>query len=239
VDLQKGGDLSTTLLTPHLQDESLRDSIQRQVATIIDDLMTGLPNPKQLTGAERRGIIARYTAVLEGNFIYWMTATYLAVQAEEARPILIDNLHEEVRDSHPVMLRKFATAANATPTDTDALAIDADLTKVRLFLGKLQGVQSLLTMAFFEGFIQRFMSYLADLAAAQGSSERVYTDVHGVCDIAHSEGLFRAVSLEMSLYPIGAEGDLFEGVELLRSLIHSIVQGPALEASQRRALGGR
>ncbi len=40
---------------------------------------------------------------------------------------------------------------------------------MRLFLGRLQGVQNIVTMAFFEGFIQRFMSYLADLAGAQGS----------------------------------------------------------------------
>ena len=206
---------------------------------MIDDLMFGLPHPDRLTSSERRGIIARYTAVLEGNFIYWMTATYLAVKSEEARPILIDNLQEEVRDSHPVMLRRFAFAAAAIPTDMDTLAVDSDLTKVRLFLGKLQGVQSLLTMAFFEGFIQRFMSYLADLASAQGSSEMVYTDVHGVCDIAHSEGLFRAVSLERSRYPIAADADLFEGVELLRALILTIIEGPARESKDGFALKGR
>jgi hypothetical protein len=222
--------VSTTTLAPQLQDESFRDSIQQQTTTMIDDLMAGLPAPERLTSDERRGIIARYTAVLEGNFIYWMTATNLAVHSDEARPILLDNLYEEVRDSHPVMLRKFAIAAHAFPTDTDALSVDTDLTKVRLFLGKLQAVQSLLTMAFFEGFIQKFMAYLADLAQAQGSSELEYTDVHGVCDIAHSEGLFRAVSLENSRYPISADADIFEGVKLLRTLIHSIIQGPTPKA---------
>lgn len=228
--------MSTTTLAPQVH-ESYKDSIQQQVGTMIDDLMARLVAPEHLTGGERRGIIARYTAVLEGNFIYWMTATYMATHSEEARPILIENLYEEVRDSHPVMLRKFAIAAKAFPTDTDALAVDADLTKVRLFLGKLQGVQSLVTMAFFEGFIQRFMSYLADLAAAQGSAEREYTDVHGVCDIAHSEGLFRAVSLEMSLNPASAGSDLFEGVKLLRTLIHSIIQGSS--SKEERSLEGR
>jgi hypothetical protein len=209
-----------------MQEDSLGAANQQKVVAMIDDLMAHLPNPERLTGEQRRGIIARYTAVLEGNFIYWMTATNLAVQADEARPIILENLYEEVRDSHPVMLRKFAVAAHATPTDTDAFAVDADLTKVRLFLGKLQGVPSLLTMAFFESFIQRFMSYLAALAVAQGSSEMEYTDVHGICDIAHSEGLFRAVSLEMSRHPVGPDTDLFEGVVLLRTLIQTIIEGP-------------
>jgi len=221
--------MSTTTLSPKVQDGSLGASVQLQIAAMIDDLIAQLPDPEKLTAEERRGIIARYTAVLEGNFIYWMTATYLATHSEAARPILLENLLEEVRDSHPVMLRKFTMAANAFPTSTDALAVNADMTKLRLFLGKLQGVQSLVTMAFFEGFIQKFMSYLADLAAAQGSVEMEYTDVHGVCDIAHSEGLFQAVSLENSVNPIGADADPFEGVELLRNVIHSIIQVPKAE----------
>jgi hypothetical protein len=220
--------MSATTLAPQLQNDSLGASIQQQVVSIIDDLFAQLPNPERLTSDERRGIIARYTAVLEGNFIYWMTATYLATDSEDARPILIENLMEEVRDSHPVMLHKFAVAAGAVPTDKDTNAVNDDLTKVRQFLGKLQGVQSLLTMAFFESFIQRFMPYLGNLAAAQGSTEMVYTDVHGVCDIAHSEGLFNATAIEMTRHPLGAESDLFEGVDLLRNLIHhSIIQDPA------------
>jgi hypothetical protein len=182
-----------------------------------------------LTDEDRRRIIARYTAVLEGNFIYWMTATYLATHSEEAREILVDNLMEEVRDSHPVMLRKFTMEANAFPSSEDVLAVHESMTKMRLFLGKLQGVQSLLTMAFFEGLIQKFMPFLASLAAARGSVEMEYTDVHGVCDIAHSEGLFRAVSLENSINPISADANLFEGVELLRDVFQSIMQTPETE----------
>src|ERR1700677_3296376 len=130
--------MSTTTLAPQVHDESLTDPIQQQIATIVDDLIGQLPNLAQLTSAQRRGIVARYTAVLEGNFIYWMTAASIAAKAEEVRPILAENLFEEVRDAHPVMLRKFAIAAHAFPTDTDALAIDTDLNNMRRVLGKLQ-----------------------------------------------------------------------------------------------------
>jgi hypothetical protein len=151
------------------------------------------------------------------------TSSLLAVKSEDARPILLDNLNEEIRDAHPAMMRRFAMAAHAFPTDEDALVVDHDLTKVRVFLGRLSGVQSVLTMAFFEGFIQRFMAYLADLAKAQGSVDLEYTDVHGVCDIAHTDGLFRALSVEMAINPLDSEKDLFEGVDLLRNLIENIV----------------
>jgi len=215
--------MTTFAVTPESQSDSLDATIQPKIGSMIEDLMASLPNPQQLTSEERRGIIARYTAVLEGNFIYWMTAAYLAVQAEEARPLLVDNLYEEVRDAHPAMLRRFAIAANAFPTDEDALAVHEDLTKVRLFLGKLSGVQSVLTMAFFEGFIQRFMGYLAELAAAQGSADMEYTDVHGVCDIAHTAGLFTALAAEMAINPADPGTELYEGVYLLRTLIQTIV----------------
>jgi hypothetical protein len=170
-------------------------------------------------------MIARYTAVLEGNFIYWMTAAYLSVKSEEARPIIIDNLLEEVRDSHPAMLRRFAIAAGALPTKDDALVINDELSKARLFFGKLSGVKTLVAMAFFEGFIQRFMAYLADLAVAQGSTEMEYTDVHGVCDIAHTEGLIQALSSEMVLSPLDPDANMFEGVELLEALMDRVAYG--------------
>ncbi len=224
LEFQRGEEVSTNVLVAQMQDELIGAVIQQRIATTTDALMGLLPSIKRLTDEQCRGIIARYTAVLEGNFIYWMTATSLAVHSEEARAILMENLHEEVRDSHPVMLRRFAIAANAFPTDKDALSINTELTKVRLFLGRLRGVPSVLTMAFFEGFIQQFMGYLADLAAARGSAEREYTEVHGVCDIAHSQELFRAVSLEMALNPVRDESDLFEGVELLRTLLYSILR---------------
>jgi hypothetical protein len=217
--------MHTLAVAPEISNESTLAATKTRIEQAIDNVMGSLPKPDQLSSEERRGMIARYTSVLEGNFIYWMTAAYLSVQSEEARPIIIDNLLEEVRDSHPAMLRRFAIAASAMPTKEDALAINDELTKARLFFGKLQGVQTLVAMAFFEGFIQKFMAYLADLAVAQGSTEMEYTDVHGVCDIAHTEGLIQALSTEMVLSPIGPDANVLEGVELLEALMHRVVYG--------------
>lgn len=219
--------MTTSTLSPELQNSSVDAFIKPKIESLIEEQITSLPTPSSLTSEERRGIIARYTAVLEGNFIYWMTATLISVKSEGAKPHILENLDEEVREAHPVMLRKFAIAAHAFPTDTDALVVDEDLNNVRRFLGKLSAVQSLATMAFFEGYIQRFMGYLADLATAQGSTEMEYTDVHGVCDIAHTQGLFDALTAEIEVNPLNPDADVFEGVELLRSLLQTIVYGKA------------
>jgi hypothetical protein len=216
--------MTTTLQMPqHSQSQTFDNSIPQQINANIDEFMASLPAPNSLTSDERRGIIARYTAVLEGNFIYWMAATLIAVKSEDAKPHLLENLHEEVRDAHPAMMRSFAMAAHAFPTDADAIAVHENLTKVRRFLGRLSAVQSLATMAFFEGLIQRFMPYLASLATAEGSTDMEYTDVHGVCDIAHTAGLFEALEAEMAVNPLEPGNDLYEGVNLLRTLMDNVI----------------
>jgi hypothetical protein len=220
--------MTTSLVAPQLQTLS---SIKQRIDSQIDDLIAALPDPKDLSSEQRRGIIARYTAVLEGNFIYWMTAAYLSTQSDEARPIIIDNLKEEVGECHPEMLRRFAIAANAFPTDADAFAVRDSLANVRMYLGRMSGVHNLLTMGYFETYIQRFMSYLGDLAVAEGSTDLEYTDVHGVCDVAHSEGLLMALSAEAAITPPDPSADLFEGVDLLHTLILEINNtAPASEA---------
>jgi hypothetical protein len=52
-----------------------------------------------------------------------------------------------------------------------------------------------------------------------------YTDVHGVCDIAHTEGLIQALSTEMVLNPLRPDANVLEGVELLEALMHRVVYG--------------
>jgi hypothetical protein len=200
------------------------DSIKSYLDGVSDDLLALLPSAEQLSSDGRRGIIARYSAVLEGNFIYWMTGAYIAAKSEEARAIIMENLHEEVRDSHPEMLRRFEIAANALPAEADVQAVYPNLSKVRLFIGKLSPAPIVTMMAFFEGFIQRFMPYLEELAEKQGSTEREYTQVHGVCDITHSQELFHALESEMALSPDSREPAdyLYEGVHLLRALIETM-----------------
>jgi len=210
------------LMTP---ERSHTAPLQEHIDRAIHDLIASCPNAEQLSPDEQRGIIARYTAVLEGNFIYWMTAAYLSVVSQQAHSIIQENLREEVRDNHPGMLRKFAIAAHAVPTDSDALAVYRNLENVRLFVGRLSGVKIVLMMAFFEGWITRFMPYLEGLAKRQGSAEQEYTDVHGVVNVVHTQELFRALEAELRLShdPLPPPTELLEGVGLLRSLIQTIL----------------
>jgi hypothetical protein len=215
------------LLSPDFQtkNRARTSAIRDTLATIADSLIVSLPPAKRIPAAHRRGVIARYGCVLEGNFVYWMTGAYLAAESDEARSIIEHNLFEEVRDCHPGMLRKFVLKARAAPTDTDALAVYQDLTNVRTFISGLSAAPIIAMMAFFEDFIQKFMPYLAELAKRQGSEEQEYTQVHSASDALHSQELFRALEAEMALAPASHKpaGTLYEGVYLLRALIHTIV----------------
>jgi hypothetical protein len=205
--------------------KAVTQAVKEYIDEITEDLMSSFPSPQELSPEGRREIIARYNAVLEGNFIYWMAGTYLAAKSHEARSIIRENLSEEIRDCHPGMLRRFTVAAHAVPTDSDAMAVYPRLTQVRHFIGRLSPAPILTMMAFFEGFIQRFMPYLAELAKRQGSEDMEYTDVHSSCDIGHSLELYRALEAEMRIAadPRNPSEYLFEGVDLLRSLILNVL----------------
>jgi hypothetical protein len=201
--------------------------LETRIDSLISEFFNSIPKPAGLSPEQRRGILARYTAVLEGNFIYWMTGALLACRSEETSDIVLHNLHEEVRDSHPNMLRRFAVAAGAVPTEEDSNAVWANLSEVRYFVGRMSPVRTVLMMAYFEKLIQQWMPYMAELARLQGSQEFEYTDVHGVCDVEHSEELFRAVRAEIALASADVDAEVFEGVDLLHKLNYNIILGSA------------
>lgn len=62
-----------------------------------------------------------------------------------------------------------------------------------------------------------------------------YTDVHGVCDITHTEELFRALSVEMALNPPGPDTDLFEGVEILAKMLRMIIHSDSVRPMVAKA----
>ncbi len=73
-----------------------------------------------------------------------MTAAYLSIASPEAHSVIQANLRREVRDNDPGMLRKFAIAARAVPTDSDALAVYRSLESARQFVGQLAAVKIVL-----------------------------------------------------------------------------------------------
>jgi hypothetical protein len=171
------------------------------------------------------GLIGRYTVVLEGNFVTWLTATYLRAKSKEASAIIKANLLEEIGDDHPSMLRRFAIQAGSSPESADYLSVSPALYKVREYFSTHSGFDLIAVMLFYESFIANFMSYLAQVANHQGSSELTYTDVHGLLDVEHSKEMLTAALLEQSAAPLLVNEDsVKKGIVLLTALIKSITR---------------
>src|SRR6185369_3631153 len=98
-------------------DKSKSSLIEGKIQGRVRDIMGSLPSISKISRREARAIVARYTAVLEGNFIAWMTSAHIASTSKISCSIIRKNLEEELRDNHPGMLRRFAIAANAAPTN--------------------------------------------------------------------------------------------------------------------------
>src|SRR3989442_6028164 len=82
-----------------------------------------------------------------------MTAAYLSIASPEAHSVIQANLRREVRDNDPGMLRKFAIAGRAVPTDSDALAVYRSVESARQFVGQLSAVKIVLMTAFFVALV--------------------------------------------------------------------------------------
>jgi hypothetical protein len=190
------------------------------------NLMKWLPPVNQLSGEQRRAIIARYSIVLETNFIHWMSATLISVRSQHAQAIAAQNLREEISENHPGMMRRFTTEAKALPGPEDHECIAEPLEHVRKVVAELDGTKLLVMMLFFEQFIADFMPYLAEIAKAQGSGDFQYTDVHAKADVEHSAQLTLALMAEIDESKNNRSVDeLFEGAAMLSRLIRTIVSG--------------
>src|SRR5438309_1001145 len=74
-----------------------------------------------------------------------------------------------------------------------------------------------------ERAIEELMASLPD-PDQLSPAEQEYTDVHGVVDVVHTEGLFRALEAEVRLGPEAPEpARLLTGMEMLRTLIEAVV----------------
>ena len=200
------------------------EAIKTHVDQNVAELIQSLPDITKLTKNQQRGIIARYTGALEPNFIAWMSATHISVSSQAAQQLTKKNVQEEASENHQDMLNRFARAAKACPGAKDFDAIYKQVSAVRNFISGLDGVQLLVSMAFFEDFIAQFMPYLAQLAAERGSKDFQYTDVHSAGDVEHTKQLYAAVDAEMALNPTAVNAEIFQGVKTIRNMIEAVLK---------------
>ena len=149
--------MGTKSLAPQLNGECPGAALRQRVAAVMDDLMSQLPNPEMMDREMRSRRSSRGTPRFwkATSFIESDHGNLLGHPRRGCAARFDRDLHEEVRDSHPAMLRRFAMAANAFPRDTDAMAVSPSYPGPPV-PRQTAGCAIALMMAFFEGYIQRF-----------------------------------------------------------------------------------
>ena len=173
------------------------------------------------TDEEARTIIRRYTAVIEGNFMAWMGAAALTARSIQGRYAAEENLWVELKDDHAGMLRAFAQAANANPGSNDYAAINDVVSSMRKMVSEMSGLKNLALMAVLENTSATFIPVLEKLAVQLGSTNLVYTKIHGEADVAHADQFTWALEHEIAHHP-EAEKQINEAVALSTDFLKKI-----------------
>lgn len=154
----------------------------------------------EISSDQARKIIQKYTAAIEGNFVGWMGAAAISARSVEGRYAASENLWVEMKDNHASMLRSFATSANAEPDQESFAQVAREVESIRGMVSEMSGLKNLVLMAVLENTSAEFIPLLEKLAIACGSTNILYTKVHGEADILHANQFLWAVEHEKLHY---------------------------------------
>lgn len=156
-----------------------------------------LPPIENLSQAQARSILRRYTAAVEGNFLGWLGLAVFTARLPVSRFAAEENLMVECRDDHQGMLHEFAASAGALPGAEEYKAVYQSVFGVRKILSKFSELESLALVALLEGASVVFAPYLGELAKKLDSKNLKYAEVHGEADKKHLVPFLAALSQEM------------------------------------------
>jgi len=151
-----------------------------------------------LTPEQAGSILAQYRLAVEPNFIAWMMQARQYAQSERAKAVLEQNLHDEITQDHPAMLRAFATSCGVIPTRQAYQKVAEPVLDLWRLFGETNSLQNLVVAMILENTSPIFIPYLAQIGKKLGCQDFTYTHVHGVADIQHARELYEGALEEMS-----------------------------------------
>lgn len=195
---------------PALEFESLKEKVRSTLKPI-----------ETVSVEEARGIISKYTAAIEGNFIPWMAAALISQQSVQAEYATKENLIVEINNNHQGLLREFAKHAKAEPSLEHYQAVQENVFVIQKKVAAGHGLTILTIMTALETSSEVFIPYLATLARKIGSTNLQYTTIHGIADQVHADQFLWALSYEYKYYE-NADGIISATMKLVHSLLEAI-----------------
>lgn len=202
--------------------------MDQEITTIIEEVKKQvekiLAPAANISDEQARGIVKKYVAAIEGNFLHWMAGAAISARSPYGKYAAEENLWVELHDDHPGMLRSFARECKAEPNASDFERVRVSVEDIRHTISELSGLKNLVLMMLLENTSAVFIPYLSELAKKLGAKDLTYTDVHGVADITHADQFSRAVSEEVKLNYSDTTDSISEVTDLALALLHSIFQ---------------
>ena len=152
---------------------------------------------KNLTVEQARNIVGTYRVAIEPNFIPWMLRAYQTVRSDKAKKVIGQNIHDEIAQDHPKMLRDFAQSCGVIVTEEHYRRASQPVLDMWDIFAKKNGIMDLTVAATLENTSLLFIPYLAKIGRKLGCKDFTYTDVHGVADIKHARDLYDGLVEEM------------------------------------------
>ncbi len=185
--------------------KKINPKIKALLSSACVDISNYLSTLSDLSQEKRSGIIKKYTAAIEGNFVSWMGAVSICARSVQGRYAASENLWIEMMDDHAGMLREFARAAHSEPDVQAYQAVAESVANIRQMVAHLSGLECLTLIATLENTSGVFIPRLEKMAKDLGSNNLRYTKIHGEADIDHANQFAWAITHELGLHKNGEE----------------------------------
>jgi len=164
------------------------------------EIRSALPDSDDLTKDECRQIIRRYAAGVGGNFVTWLAAGVVSCRSIEGRYAASENVHIEIRDNHPAMLRRFAEGSGAVPSADDYRFAELAALPVQTEVSNMSGLFMIALVGTLENISLDYIPWLGAISRRLGNTDMEYVDIHGEADIAHADQFCWALEKEAAQY---------------------------------------
>jgi hypothetical protein len=153
---------------------------------------------ENVTPEEAEIILGTYRVAIEPNFIPWIMRAYQTAQSATAKHVLLTNIHDEITQDHPKMLREFTESAGVRISQVHYERAAQPVNDMWKLYAQENGLRAMAVAATLENTSILFIPYLRDLAHKRGGQDFTYTDFHGEADIAHAQDLYQGLVEEMN-----------------------------------------
>lgn len=162
---------------------SVRTPIDTEINAVISSLET------RLICKTWDGKLAwkRYGALIEGNFVHWLLSAHLRCHGLPTKEILLANLHDEVVDDHPGLLRTLLHRNDLLPSQSDQVHVSALLFRIRALCASGNPGTLLTFLVILESFSCYFLPAMANRAGL--STRSPYIVAHLEADQDHATQL--------------------------------------------------